>query len=65
MKKLTFLIAILLVCSYARAQRKIEYGFAIGGGLAIQHYHLTENFPTVTALLSSISTFTASIYYGK
>lgn len=56
MKKLTFLIAILLVCSYARAQRKIEYGFAIGGGLAIQHYDNTNVLSN-----NSIRTFNANV----
>lgn len=38
MKKAIFIIPLIcLVCGAARAQRKIEYGFRLGGGLAIQH----------------------------
>lgn len=36
MKKLAFCIAALLICGFAHAQRKFEYGFRIDGGVATQ-----------------------------
>lgn len=65
MKKLVFFITIIcLVSSYANAQRKIEYGFRIGGGLAVQH--ITNNniqHPATSNILSnnSIRTFNANV----
>jgi len=56
MKKLAFCMAALLICSFAHAQRKFEYGFRIGGGVSTQS-------TTSPSLLSTqvIRTFNASL----
>lgn len=58
MKKTLFIIPLIcLLCGAAHAQRKIEYGFRVGGGLAIQHI---DN----SGILSnqSVRTFTAGVF---
>jgi hypothetical protein len=56
MKKLIFIaFALCLVSRYAHAQRKIEYGFDIGGGLGIQSINNNDIISN-----NSIRTFNAN-----
>ncbi|MES2279647.1 MAG: outer membrane beta-barrel protein [Bacteroidota bacterium] len=57
MKKLTLIALIVcLAFNYAYAQRKIEYGFTLGGGLGIQHI---DNSSILNN--NSVRTFNANI----
>lgn len=57
MKKIVFLsLIIALLSGYAHAQRKIQYGFSIGGGLGIQD---VDNSSTISN--SAIRTFNAEL----